>query len=103
MIYDTKASSLLISSYYELLISLYFYYYMLENNPVGAWLRQNYEMTGNREDCIQKTELYQAFVQDTGISKTQKSFSEDIVKCNINDKKDSKGIRYYFGILRKND
>ena len=76
---------------------------MLENNPVGAWLRQNYEMTGNREDCIQKTELYQAFLQDTGIHKTQKSFSEDIVKCNINDKKDSKGIRYYFGILRKND
>ena len=75
--------------------------YMLENNPVGAWLRQNYEITGNREDCIQKTELYQAFLQDTGISKTQKSFSEDIIKCNINEKKDSKGIRHYFGLVKK--
>jgi P4 family phage/plasmid primase-like protien len=74
--------------------------YMLENNPVGAWLRQNYEITGNREDCIQKTELYQAFLQDTGISKTQKSFSEDIVKCNINEKK-VMGERYYFGLIRK--
>jgi P4 family phage/plasmid primase-like protien len=74
--------------------------YMLENNPVGAWLRQNYDITGNREDCIQKTELYQAFLQDTGIHKTQKSFSEDIVKCNINEKK-VMGERYYFGLLRK--
>jgi P4 family phage/plasmid primase-like protien len=74
--------------------------YMLENNPVGAWLRQNYDITGNREDCIQKTELYQAFLQDTGISKTQKSFSEDIVKCNINEKQ-IKGIRHYFGLVRK--
>jgi len=74
--------------------------YMLENNPVGAWLRQNYEITGNRMDCIQKTELYQAFLQDTGIHKTQKSFSEDIVKCNINEKQ-IKGSRYYFGLSRK--
>ncbi len=73
---------------------------MLENNPVGAWLRQNYDITGNREDCIQKTELYQTFLQDTGISKTQKSFSEDIVKCNINEKI-IKGTRYHFGIVRK--
>ena len=57
-------------------------------------------MTGNREDCIQKTELYQAFLQDTGIHKTQKSFSEDIVKCNINEKI-IKGTRYYFGLIRK--
>ena len=74
--------------------------YMLENNPVGAWLRQNYEMTGNREDCIQKTELYQAFLKDTGINKNQKNFSEDIVKCNINEKKVT-GERFYFGLIRK--
>ncbi len=74
--------------------------YMLENNPVGAWLRQNYEITGNREDCIQKTDLYKAFLQDTGISKSQKAFSEDIVKCNINEKI-LKGLRYYYGLSRK--
>jgi putative DNA primase/helicase len=74
--------------------------YMLENNPVGAWLRQNYEITGNRADCIQKTELYQTFLQDTGINKTQKSFSEDIVKCNISEKK-TNTTRHYVGIVKK--
>jgi phage/plasmid-associated DNA primase len=74
--------------------------YMLENNPVGAWLRQNYDITGNRDDIIKKQDLYQSFLQDTGISKTQKSFSEDIVKCNINERK-SNGDRFYFGIIRK--
>ena len=74
--------------------------YMLENNPVGAWLRQNYIMTGSRSDSIQKTELYNAFLQDTGVHKTQKSFSEDIVKCNISERK-SNGDRFYFGLIRK--
>ena len=74
--------------------------YMLENNPIGAWLRQNYDITGNREDCIQKTELYQAFLQDTGIHKTQKIFNDDILKCNINEKM-LKGVRYYFGLIKK--
>jgi hypothetical protein len=46
------------------------------------------------------SKYYQAFLQDTGIAKTSKSFSEDIVKCNINEKK-IKGDRYYFGIIRK--
>ena len=74
--------------------------YMLENNPVGAWLRQKYTITGNRIDCIQKTEVYHAFLQDTGIHKTQKSFYEDIIKCNINEKKVI-GERYYYGLIKK--
>jgi len=75
--------------------------YMLENNPVGAWLRLRYEMTGRRDDMVQKTELYQAFLDDTGVQKTQKAFSEDMIKCNIGEKKNSAGIRFYFGLLRK--
>lgn len=74
--------------------------YMLENNPVGAWLRQNYEMTGNRNDMVQKTELYQEFLKEVGIHKTQKSFCEDISKCNIGERK-SNGERYFFGLKRK--
>ena len=74
--------------------------YMLENNPVGAWLRQHYEMTGHRDDCIQKSELYRTFLEDTGIHKTQKAFSEDIVKCNVGEKVLG-GTRYYFGLVRK--
>ena len=75
--------------------------YMLENNPVGAWLRQNYNITEQRDDVVQKTELYRAFIADTGIQKTQKVFSEDITKCNVNEKKNKEGIRFYYGIVRK--
>ena len=74
--------------------------YMLENNPVGAWLRQHYDMTGRRDDTVQKTELYRAFLEDTGIHKTQKAFSDDMVKCNVQTRK-SDGIWYYYGIIRK--
>lgn len=74
--------------------------YMLENNPVGAWLQQKYERTGRRDDVIQKSELYRAFLEDTGIHKTQKDFSGDIVKCNVNEKV-IKGSRMYYGIIKR--
>jgi P4 family phage/plasmid primase-like protien len=74
--------------------------YMLENNPVGAWLRVNFELTGRREDCVPKIDLLQEFVAGTGVSKTAKGFSEDMVKCNVGSKK-LDGKLYYFGIRRK--
>ena len=74
--------------------------YMLENNPVGAWLRQHYDITGRRDDVVQKSELYRAFLEDTGLHKTQKAFYDDIAKCNISEKK-TNVTRYYFGLLRK--
>lgn len=77
--------------------------YLLENNPVGAWLKKFYERTESRADVIQKTEFYQSFLADTGIVRTQKAFSEDMVKCNVGEKKGSNGIRYYFGLVRKLD
>jgi hypothetical protein len=74
--------------------------YMLENNPVGAWLREKYDITGRRDDIVQKTELYKAFLEDTQIHKTQKAFSEDMVKCNVSERKTG-GERYFFGLVRK--
>lgn len=50
--------------------------------------------------CDSHSELYNSFLQDTGISKSQKAFSEDIVKCNINERK-SNGDRLYVGLIRK--
>ena len=75
--------------------------YMLENNPVGAWLRQHYDITGRRDDVVQKSELYRAFMEDTGLHKTQKAFADDMVKCNVTEKA-VKGVRMYYGIVRKN-
>ena len=74
--------------------------YLLENNPVGAWIKKYYERTDNRNDIIQRTDLYNQFIQDTGINKTQKAFSEDIIKCHINFKI-LDGRYYYYGIIRK--
>jgi putative DNA primase/helicase len=74
--------------------------YMLENNPVGAWLREHYELTGHRDDIIQKTELYNIFLMEAGVSKTHKMFTEDLVKCNIIEKT-LKGKHYYYGLRRK--
>jgi len=74
--------------------------YLLKNNPVGAWLKKYYDRTDSREDIIQKSELYNAFKEDTESFKTQKSFSEDIVTCNIFYKKVD-GIYYYYGLVRK--
>lgn len=74
--------------------------YMLKNNPVGAWLRKNYELTGHREDCIKKGDLYDAF-KDSGGDKTRNGFYEDVLKCNIIEKKTNTD-RHFIG-LRKRD
>lgn len=74
--------------------------YLLENNPVGAWIKKYYDRTDNRNDIIQRTDYIIQFIQDTGVNKTQKAFSEDIVKCRINFRK-TDGNRYDYGIVRK--
>jgi len=51
---------------------------------------------------VQKSELYRAFLEDTGLHKTQKAFYDDIAKCNVSEKKNKEGTRLYCGILRKN-
>ena len=53
-------------------------------------------------DVVQKSELYKAFMDDTGLHKTQKAFYDDIAKCNVSEKKNKEGTRLYCGILRKN-
>jgi hypothetical protein len=74
--------------------------YMLANNPVGAWIHAYYERTGRRDDVVQKTEFYNQFLADTGSSKSQKSFVDDLAKCNVYEKKVD-GFRFYFGLKRK--
>ena len=39
---------------------------------------------------------------DTGLMKSQKAFAEDMVKCNVGERK-SNGERYYFGIVRREE
>jgi hypothetical protein len=72
----------------------------MENNPVGAWLQEWYDITGRRDDMIQKTELFKAFLDDTGAHKTQKGFYEDMVKCNVMERK-TEMSRFFIGLKRK--
>ena len=74
--------------------------YLLENNPVGAWLKKYYDKTGSREDIVQRTELYKQFQEDTGIHCTQKAYSEDMTKSDVNSRQVN-SIHYYYGIKRK--
>lgn len=76
--------------------------YLLENNPVGAWLKKYYDKTGSRENIVQRTELYKQFQEDTGTHCTQKAFSEDMVKSDVISKA-IHGKHYYFGIKRKEE
>lgn len=74
--------------------------YMLENNPIGAWLQDKYEITNSKADIIQISECFNTFIIDTNITMTQKSFASALKQCNIQERK-SDGIRYYYGIRRK--
>lgn len=74
--------------------------YMLKNNPVGAWLRREYELTGHREDCVKKTDLYDVF-RESGGDKTRPRFYEDVLKCSVYEIKDSHGNRLYCGLRKK--
>ena len=74
--------------------------YMLENNPVKTWLLENYEITGRRDNIVQKTELYNEFIQGSGVYKSQREFYSDIIKCNIEDKI-IKGERLFCGLLKR--
>jgi hypothetical protein len=49
---------------------------------------------------VQKSDLYRAFLDDTGLHKTQKAFADDMVKCNVSERK-TNGERFYFGVVRK--
>ncbi len=79
--------------------------YLLENNPVGAWLNTYYNITGNDNDHILKSELYEAYVNDMIADDKQyvnsMNFFKVIVKCNVIIKQLADGKRYYLGLTRK--
>ena len=50
---------------------------------ISVCLKIYFETLAN---VVQRTELYNQFLQDTGTQKTQKAFSDDMVKCHIYEK-----------------
>lgn len=75
--------------------------YMLDNNPVGAWLRSHYDITGSKADFIPKCELFEEYMNSDNPRKTQKEFTSSIIKCNVGEKT-LHGKHYFYGIVKKN-
>lgn len=77
--------------------------YMEDNNPVGIWLRENFEITQNDDDKILAEHMYNMYkCVDRNITKT--AFGKSMTELNGVDKKISKvkGSKisklYYIGI-----
>jgi P4 family phage/plasmid primase-like protien len=57
--------------------------YMMNNNPVGAWLKKYYDITDSTSDRIPRCDFYDTFISDTKIIMSNKKFSEFLEKNNI--------------------
>lgn len=78
--------------------------YMEKNNPVKAWLRKYYEITGRKNNCIKRTELYNTFLEDMSeenkIIKTSSDFYDAMEKLDI-ESKYLHGTLLFWGLVRK--
>lgn len=72
--------------------------YIEENNPVGLWLKEKYEMTSNNNDKIKARELYNDFLKDSEKEITEKEFARQMDYNNVN--KIKKGCVFYTHIKR---
>jgi P4 family phage/plasmid primase-like protien len=66
--------------------------YTEENNSVGAWFKEKYEISDNSKDYPRSSEVLQHYYFDTKIKMTPKSFKSALAFNDIEIKKDSKGF-----------
>lgn len=77
--------------------------YIDDNNVIGAWLEEYYEITKDVQDKIRTMDLYQDFLTDTSMRTiTQKVFAR-AMKFNSVESSKSHGIMYYKGLKRKHN
>lgn len=68
--------------------------YIEENNPVGVWLKDNYEMTSNVNDKIKARDMYNDFIKDCNKYVSEKEFARQMDYNNVNKRKDRTGAFY---------
>lgn len=56
--------------------------YMEDNNPVGVWLRENFEVTHNEEDIILAEQLYTLYKNNVDKNMTKTAFGKSITDLN---------------------
>lgn len=77
--------------------------YIEDNNQIGVWLQEHYEITNDPNDKIRTMTLYHDFINDTSLKTiSQKVFSKAMVFNTIKPIK-SDGIMVYKGLKRKMD
>jgi hypothetical protein len=75
--------------------------YLDGNNPVKAWLNENYDITNNDKDKIGATELKRTFIEETRTKDmADVKFKELMSFNNIKNKRTAVG-QVYFGLKRK--
>ena len=76
--------------------------YFEENNPVKAWLRENFESTGNDKDRVKCSDLFSMYSNDPDVDRKFTSHSmREAMKNNNYPAKILGGICYYRGLIQK--
>jgi len=77
--------------------------YLDGNNPVKAWLTENYDITNNDKDKVGASELKRAFIEATGTKDMADAKFKSLMSFNnIKNKRTAVG-QVYFGLKRKTD
>ena len=76
--------------------------YFEENNPVKAWLRENFEFTRNDKDLVKCSDLFSMYSNDPDVDRKFTSHSmREAMKNNNYPAKILGGICYYRGLIQK--
>ena len=70
--------------------------YIASNNPIEAWLSNNYEITDNKDDMIKASELYMTYKSDTKDDICNNEFARLMTFNEIKNKRLSKGVFYIY-------
>lgn len=72
-----------------------------DNNPVGVWLKENYDITDNEDDIVKFTEIYDEYWEEVDRNIKKGKFSR-CMKFNGFIAKHSSG-KIYIGIKKKEE
>jgi len=74
--------------------------YLSENDPVGTWLRENCEITGDIADTIKAGDLYKIYEQSVTKSISNNKFASGLAYNGV-EKKKTRSYNVYMGIKWK--
>jgi P4 family phage/plasmid primase-like protien len=73
--------------------------FLEDSNPTTIWIKENYDITNNKDDKIKSRDLYENFKTDTKSSISEVKFSTYMKASGFEKKKNV--VFYYIGLKRK--